>query len=93
MKLSITEMTRIETLINKAEGTDINVIIELIKAKQRGNAFKAAAQFRVGQMVTFNKKSGGKVVGKVLKVNTKNLKVEGNDDCTWTVTASLCKAA
>ena len=93
MKLSITEMTRIETLINKAEGTDINVIIELIKAKQRGNAFKAAAQFRVGQMVTFNKKSGGSVLGKVLKVNTKNLRVKGNDDCTWTVTASLCKAA
>ena len=35
MKLSISEMTKLETLINKAEGTDVSVIIQMIKAKQR----------------------------------------------------------
>ena len=42
MKLSKIEMTKLETLINKAEGTDINVIIELIKMKQRSEQFNAA---------------------------------------------------
>tara|TARA_B110000503_G_scaffold126442_1_gene195081 strand:+ start:337 stop:618 length:282 start_codon:yes stop_codon:yes gene_type:complete len=93
MKLSFAEMTKLETLINKAEGTDISVIIELIKAKQRGNAFKAAAAFRVGQMVTFNTRSGSKVVGSIVKVNTKNLKVKSTDGMNWNVTASLCKVA
>jgi hypothetical protein len=92
MKLSLAEMTKLETLINKAEGTDIGVIIELIKAKQRGNAFKAAAAFRVGQMVTFNG-HGRMVVGSVVKVNIKNLKVKANDGSNWNVTASLCEAA
>jgi hypothetical protein len=35
MKLSKIEMTKLETLINKAEGTDVNVIIQMIKSKQR----------------------------------------------------------
>ena len=42
MKLSKSEMTKLETLINKAEGTDIDVIIGLIKMKLRSERFKAA---------------------------------------------------
>ncbi len=92
MKLSKIEMTKLETLINKAEGTDINVIIELIKMKQRSEQFKAARGFTVGQAVSFTTRGGQSIVGEVIKVNTKNIKVrtpEGN----WNVTASLLSAA
>ena len=92
MKLSISEMTKLETLINKAEGTDVSVIIQMIKAKQRNDQFKAARSFEVGQTVSFNTRIGEKIVGEVMKVNTKNIKVktpQGN----WNVTASLLSAA
>jgi len=92
MKLSISEMTKLETLINKAEGTDVSVIIQMIKAKQRNDQFKAARSFEVGQTVSFTTRIGEKIVGEVMKVNTKNIKVktpQGN----WNVTASLLSAA
>ena len=93
MKLSKSEMTKLETLINKAEGTDINVIIQMIKAKQRNEQFKAARSFQVGQTVSFfNTRMGQKIVGQVIKVNTKNIKVK-TEDGNWNVTASLLSAA
>ena len=92
MKLSKIEMTKLETLINKAEGTDINVIIQLIKAKQRNEQFKAARSFEVGQTVSFNSRMGQKIVGQVIKVNAKNIKVKTSAGI-WNVTASLLSAA
>lgn len=92
MKLSKIEMTKLETLINKAEGTDINVIIQLIKAKQRNEQFKAARSFEVGQTVSFNSRMGQKIVGQVIKVNAKNIKVKTSAGI-WNVTASLLAAA
>ena len=92
MKLSKSEMTKLESLINKAEGTDVSVIIQMIKAKQRNDQFQAARSFQVGQSVSFTTRIGEKIVGEVMKVNTKNIKVktpQGN----WTVTASLLSAA
>ncbi len=92
MKLSKSEMTKLESLINKAEGTDVSVIIQLIKAKQRNDQFQAARSFQVGQSVSFTTRIGEKIVGEVMKVNTKNIKVktpQGN----WNVTASLLSAA
>ena len=86
-------MTKLETLINKAEGTDINVIIQLIKAKQRNEQFKAARSFEVGQTVSFvNSRMGQKIVGQVIKVNAKNIKVKTSAGI-WNVTASLLSAA
>lgn len=92
MKLSKIEMTKLETLINKAEGTDINVIIQLIKAKQRNEQFKAARSFEVGQTVSFVSRMGQKIVGQVIKVNVKNIKVKTSAG-NWNVTASLLSAA
>jgi len=92
MKLSKSEMTKLESLINKAEGTDVSVIIQMIKAKQRNDQFQAARSFQVGQSVSFTTRIGEKIVGEVMKVNTKNIKVktpQGN----WNVTASLLSVA
>ena len=92
MKLSKSEMTKLESLINKAEGTDVSVIIQMIKAKQRNDQFQAARSLQVGQSVSFTTRIGEKIVGEVMKVNTKNIKVKtphGN----WNVTASLLSAA
>lgn len=92
MKLSKIEMTKLETLINKAEGNDLYRIIQLIKAKQRNEQFKAARSFEVGQTVSFVSRMGQKIVGQVTKVNTKNIKVKTSAGI-WNVTASLLSAA
>ena len=92
MKLSKIEMTKLETLINKAEGNDLYRIIQLIKAKQRNEQFKAARSFEVGQTVSFNSRMGQKIVGQVIKVNAKNIKVKTSAGI-WNVTASLLSAA
>ena len=92
MKLSKIEMTKLETLINKAEGNDLYRIIQLIKAKQRNEQFKAARSFEVGQTVSFNSRMGQKIVGQVIKVNAKNIKVKTSAGI-WNVTASLLAAA
>ena len=92
MKLSKIEMTKLETLINKAEGNDLYRIIQLIKAKQRNEQFKAARSFEVGQTVSFVSRMGQKIVGQVIKVNAKNIKVKTSAGI-WNVTASLLAAA
>ena len=92
MKLSKIEMTKLETLINKAEGNDLYRIIQLIKAKQRNEQFKAARSFEVGQTVSFVSRMGQKIVGQVIKVNAKNIKVKTSAGI-WNVTASLLSAA
>lgn len=92
MKLSKIEMTKLETLINKAEGNDLYRIIQLIKAKQRNEQFKAARSFEVGQTVSFVSRMGQKIVGQVTKVNAKNIKVKTSAGI-WNVTASLLSAA
>lgn len=92
MKLSKIEMTKLETLINKAEGTDVSVIIQMIKSKQRNEQFKAASSFQIGQTVSFTTRIGQKIIGEVIKVNTKNIKVKTSEG-NWNVTASLLKAA
>ena len=92
MKLSKIEMTKLETLINKAEGNYLYRIIQLIKAKQRNEQFKAARSFEVGQTVSFNSRMGQKIVGQVIKVNAKNIKVKTSAGI-WNVTASLLSAA
>ena len=92
MKLSKIEMTKLETLINKAEGNDLYRIIQLIKAKQRNEQFKAARSFEVGQTVSFNSRMVQKIVGQVIKVNAKNIKVKTSAGI-WNVTASLLSAA
>jgi len=92
MKLSKIEMTKLETLINKAEGTDVSVIIQMIKSKQRNEQFKAASSFQIGQAVSFTTRIGQKIIGEVIKVNTKNIKVKTSDG-NWNVTASLLKTA
>ena len=92
MKLSKIEITKLETLINKAEGNDLYRIIQLIKAKQRNEQFKAARSFEVGQTVSFNSRMGQKIVGQVIKVNAKNIKVKTSAGI-WNVTASLLAAA
>ena len=92
MKLSKIEMTKLETLINKAEGNDLYRIIQLIKVKQRNEQFKAARSFEVGQTVSFVSRMGQKIVGQVIKVNAKNIKVKTSAGI-WNVTASLLSAA
>ena len=92
MKLSKIEMTKLETLINKAEGNDLYRIIQLIKEKQRNEQFKAARSFEVGQTVSFVSRMGQKIVGQVIKVNAKNIKVKTSAGI-WNVTASLLAAA
>ena len=92
MKLSKIEMTKLETLINKAEGNDLYRIIQLIKVKQRNEQFKAARSFEVGQTVSFVSRMGQKIVGQVTKVNAKNIKVKTSAGI-WNVTASLLSAA
>jgi len=61
--------------------------------KQRNEQFKAARSFQVGQTVSFfNSRMGQKIIGEVIKVNTKNIKVKTQDG-NWNVTASLLSAA
>lgn len=92
MKLSISEMTKLETLINKAEGTDVSVIIQMIKVKQRNDATMATGNFSVGDSVFFVNRSGQKISGVVEKVMQKNIKVSTSDG-KWRVPATMLKAS
>jgi hypothetical protein len=65
-------------------------ICDIFKERQNNKQKKAAAQFRVGDMVSFfNSRSGEKVVGEVTKINRKSIRVEaGRYEC-YRVSPSL----
>jgi hypothetical protein len=72
---------------------ELDKIIEalngVIKAKQRSLQEGLAKSFSVGDNVRFNNKKGDVIEAKVIKVNTKTLKVKEASGTIWNVSTNL----
>lgn len=78
--------------IRNADMALINEIIAEIKDRQRAIQHEIGSTFRKGQQVQFTGRRGEHVVGEIIKVNRKSIKVKAGFS-TWSVSPSLLSAA
>lgn len=90
--LTTAELQRIQVLFAKADRTQMPQIANMFNTTQRMNAASAAASFSKGQKVKWIGKRG-KMAGTIVKVNSKNIRVQTETGDMWNVTATLLKAA
>ena len=90
--LTKSEMTKLNTLLAKAESSQMKEISSMFNAQFKAKTQMAKNSFTVGQNVFFNDKCGAKIEGVVTKVMIKNIQVS-TDAGMWRVAPTLLKAA
>lgn len=85
--------TSVKTAIMSADRKELDMIIRMIKARQSMIALETANLLSVGDIVQFDAKTRGIIVGEILKINQKSVKVkqQGGLGTTWKVYPSLLK--
>lgn len=73
---------------------EIRAIDAALRLRARQIQQLTAWNFRVSDKVKFNDKSGRQLIGTIMKINTKTIKVKIPDtNAIWNVSPSLLKAA
>ena len=81
-------LAQITNAISKMNKADLAQVSGALRAACDFNFAMAANSFRVGDEVSFTGRRSMKVVGTVIKVNPKNIKVR-TEQGVWNVTATL----
>ena len=78
------------TAIRNMNNDEINQVIEAIKLQRTYLARSASRSLMVGDTVSFDAKTRGRITGQVIKVNRKTVQVRCNrTQGLWKVTASM----
>lgn len=78
------------TAIRNMNNDEINQVIEAIKLQRTYLARSASRSLMVGDTVTFDAKTRGRITGQVVKINPKTVQVRCNrTQGLWKVTASM----
>jgi ribosomal protein L35AE/L33A len=85
-----TEMERLATILGKADTSQMNEIISLVRNAQTQAQAKAASSFNIGDAVMFKSKGGQVVRGTIAKVNRKTIAVKSGQ-MNWRVSPSLLR--
>ena len=90
--LTKSEMNTLETIMNKMEAEDFNIVASMFNDARRLSEFKKATTFKRGQKVKWAGRRGN-MSGVISKVNRKSIivLVDGKDN--WKVSPSLLQAA
>jgi hypothetical protein len=85
--------TSLKTAIMSADSKELDVLIRMIKARQSIIAQETASSLNVGDVVEFDAKTRGVIVGEILKINQKSVQVKqrGGRGAIWKVYPSLLK--
>ena len=79
--------------LSEAELIDLNHrIVERLRFMQQARAHMKMLQFRIGERVSFQSSSHGRVVGIVTRYNKKSVSLVTSDGGRWNVAPSLLKA-
>lgn len=83
----------VKTAIMSADRNELDMFIRMIRARQSMIALETANSLSVGDIVQFDAKTRGVIVGEILKINQKsvNVKQHGGRGLTWKVYPSLLK--
>jgi len=90
--LTKSEINTLETIMNKMEAAEFNIVADIFNDARRLAEFKKANTFKRGQKVKWSGKRGN-MSGVISKVNRKSIivLVDGKDN--WKVSPSLLQAA
>jgi len=89
MAINDKDVRAIRGILDRAENKDLDLVLNLLKARRDAIARINTATLGRGCKVRFKGRRGVIVTGTVEKVNRKTVIVKGDDNVTWKVAGSL----
>ncbi len=89
------EATKIEAFIKKLGEEELQylnrLIVERLKLISQAKSTQAMGRFNNGEMVEFSDNSGGRKIGRIIKLNKKTATIITSDNQHWNVAPGLLR--